>query len=169
MLADARSDTFVREFLDGWLAMRKLGSMKPEGGGFNIYYDDNLEPAMRTESRLFFKHLLQTNGPIADFLDSDHTFVNRGLAKLYGIDWQAAEPSLGKPVEGLTREDLQPGGAGDAPSQGFVQIKLTDKRRGGLLGQASVLTLTANGVDTSPVIRGISSTVARMKTKHDRA
>ena len=155
MLADARADTFAREFLDGWLEMRKLGSMKPQGGGFNVYYDDNLEPAMRTESRLFFKRLLQTNGPIADFLDSDYTFVNRALAKHYGIDWQAAEPSLGKPVEGLTRHDLQPDGAGDSPSQGFVQVKLTDKRRGGLLGQASVLTLTANGVDTSPIIRGI--------------
>jgi len=155
MLADGRVDTFVREFLDGWLGMRKLGSMKPQGGGFNIYYDDNLEPAMRTESRLFFKRLLQTNGPIADFLDSDYTFVNRGLAKLYGIDWQTAEANLGKPMEGLTRDDLQPDGAGDSPSQGFVQVKLTDKRRGGLLGQASVLTLTANGVDTSPIIRGI--------------
>ncbi len=154
MLADARADTFVREFLDGWLAMRKLGSMKPQGAGTNIYYDDHLEPAMRTESRLFFKRLLQTNGPIADLLDSDYTFVNRGLAKLYGIDWQAAEPSLGKPVEGLTRDDLQPDGAGDSPSQGFAKVKLTDNRRGGLLGQASVLTLTANGVDTSPVIRG---------------
>jgi hypothetical protein len=109
---------------------------------------------MRTESRLFFKRLLQTNGPIADFLDSDYTFVNRALAKHYGIDWQAAEPSLGKPVEGLSRDDLQPDGAGDAPSQGFAKVKLTDKRRGGLLGQASLLTLTANGVDTSPVIRG---------------
>jgi hypothetical protein len=154
MLADARSDTFVREFLDGWLTMRKLGAMKPQGGGFSIYYDDHLEPAMRTESQLFFKRLLRTNGPIADFLDSDYTFVNRGLAKLYGIDWQTAEPGLGQPVEGLTRDDLQPDGAGESPSLGFVQVALTDKRRGGLLGQASVLTLTANGVDTSPVVRG---------------
>jgi hypothetical protein len=154
MLADARADTFVSEFLDGWLAMRKLGSMKPQGGGFSIYYDDNLEPAMRTETRVFFKRLLQTNGPIADLLDSDYTFINRGLAKLYGIDWRTVEGDLGKPVEGLTRDDLQPDGAGDSPSQGFARVTLTDKRRGGLLGQASILTLTANGVDTSPVIRG---------------
>jgi hypothetical protein len=152
MLSDPRADTFVSEFLDGWLTMRKLGSMTP---AFRVWYNDNLEPAMRTESRLFFKRLLQTNGPIADFLDSDYTFVNRALAKLYGIDWQSAEPNLGKPVDGLTRHDLQPDGAGDSPSQGFVKVTLTDKRRGGLLGQASVLTLTANGVDTSPVIRGI--------------
>jgi hypothetical protein len=155
MLADAHSDTFVSEFLDGWLAMRKLGSMKPQGAGFGIYYDDNLEPAMRTETRLFFKHLLQTNGPIAHLLDCDYTFVNRGLAKLYGFDWKIIEAELGKSVGGLTRDDLQPDGAGDSPSQGFARARLTDKRRGGLLGQASILTLTANGVDTSPVIRGI--------------
>ncbi len=151
MLADNRSDTFVSEFLDGWLAMRKLGSMAPV---FPVYFDDNLEPAMRKETLLFFKRLLQTNGPIADFLDSDYTFVNKALAKHYGIQWRDAEPDLGTPVQGLKPEDLRSDGAGDAPSQGFVQVKLTDKRRGGLLGHASVLTLTANGVDTSPVIRG---------------
>ena len=151
LLADPRSDTFVNEFLDGWLVMRKLGTMAPV---FPVYFDDQLEPAMRAETRLFFKRLLHVNGPIADFLDSDYTFVNRALAKHYGLDWQAAERRLGKPVKGLRDEDLQPDGAGAAASTGFVAVKLTDKRRGGLLGQASVLTLTANGVDTSPVIRG---------------
>jgi hypothetical protein len=48
-----------------------------------------------------------------------------------------------------------PDSEGHAPSLGFARVKLTDPRRGGLLGQASVLTLTANGVDTSPVIRGV--------------
>lgn len=151
MLADPRSDTFVNEFLDGWLAMRKLGSMAPV---FPVYFDDSLEPAMRKETRLFFKRLLHVNGPIADLLDSDYTFVNWALAKHYGIDWQTAAAQIGQPVEGLSPKDLQSAAAGSAPSLSFVPVKLTDRRRGGLLGQASVLTLTANGVDTSPVIRG---------------
>lgn len=154
LLADPRSDRFVGGFIDGWLTMQKLGSMKPQFPGSDSYYVDDPEPAMRMETRLFFKRLLQTNGPIADFLDSDYTFVNRGLAKLYRIDWPSVEPSLGKAVDGLTSADLQPDGEGEAPSQGFAFVKLTDRRRGGLLGQASVLTLTANGVDTNPVIRG---------------
>jgi len=154
MLADARSDRFVSEFLDGWLTLRKLGSMKPQGPGTDVYYTEDLEPAMRTETRLFFKRLLHTNGPIADLLDSDYTFVNRGLAKLYGLDWHTLEPNIGQPVDGLSSDDLQPDGAGSAPSQGFVRASLPDRRRGGVLGQASVLTLTANGVDTNPVIRG---------------
>ncbi len=151
MLADPRADTFVNEFLDGWLAMRKLGSMAPV---YPVYFDDGLEPAMRKETRLFFKRLLQTNGPIADLLDSDYTFVNWALAKHYKIDWQAAATQIGQPVEGLSPNDLHPTAAGSAPSLDFVPVKLTDRRRGGLLGQASILTLTANGVDTSPVIRG---------------
>ncbi len=152
LLADPRSDLFVSEFLDGWLALNKLGSMKPQGTAAGLYFNEDLEPAMRAETRLFFKRMLRTNGPIRDFLDSDYTFVNRGLAKLYGIDWKQVEPSVGKPVEGLTPADLQPDGA--TPSRAFALLKLNDKRRGGLLGQASVLTLTANGIDTNPVIRG---------------
>lgn len=152
LLDDPRSDTFVDEFLDGWLRLRKLGSMAPSG--FEVYYNDKLEPAMRKETRLYFKHLLQTNGPIADLLDSDYTFVNRALAKHYKLDWKTAEADLGKPVDGLKADDLRNDAAGQAPSQNFVRVKLADRRRGGVLGQASVHTLTANGVDTSPVVRG---------------
>jgi hypothetical protein len=155
LLADPRSDMFVNEFLDGWLALNKLGSMKPQGEASSVYFDDDLEPAMRRETRLFFKRLLRTNGPISDFLDSDYSLVNRGLAKVYGIDWKQVEPLLGKPVDGLTPADLRSDDSGGAtPSRDFALVMLTDKRRGGLLGQASVLTLTANGVDTNPVIRG---------------
>ena len=152
LLADPRADTFVNEFLDGWLRLRKLGSMAPSG--FSVYYEDKLEPAMRKETRLFFKRLLQTNGPIADLLDSDYTFVNRALAKHYKLNLKIAQAKLGKRVDGLAPEDLRNDGAGSAPSQAFVQVKLPDRRRGGVLGQASVLTLTANGVDSSPVVRG---------------
>ena len=63
------------------------------------------------------------------FLDSDFTFVNKALADLYGFD-------------GVEGDD-------------FRRVDLDDPRRGGLLGQASVLTVTANGVDTSPVLRGV--------------
>ncbi len=152
LLADLRFDVFINEFLDGWLTLNKLGSMKPQGAAASLYFSEDLEPAMRAETRLFFKRLLRINGPISDFLDSDYTLVNRGLAKVYGIDWNQVEPHLGEPVDGLTPADLQPDGA--TPSRAFALVKLGDRRRGGLLGQASVLTLTANGIDTNPVIRG---------------
>ncbi len=155
LLGDPRSDAFVEEFLNGWLALRKLGTMAPDVRKFANYYDDHLEPAMRTETRIYFQQLLNTNGPITRLLDSDFTFVNKELAKLYGIDAKALLKARGKEVEGLRSSDLVPDGDGHAPSLSFVPVKLSDARRGGLLGQASVLTLTANGVDTSPVIRGV--------------
>ena len=169
LLADPRSDAFVNEFLDGWLRLDKLGSMAPDPHRFRVYYDDRLEPAMRTETRLYFRHLLNTNGPIARFLDSDYTFVNKELAKFYGI----STSFNGKPRSGIRQNSrsqdskaegilansttrlLRQDGVGNSPTTRFSKVQLTDRRRGGLLGQASVLTLTANGVDTSPVIRGV--------------
>ncbi len=155
LLKDPRADVFGDEFLNGWLGLRKLGSMAPDRGKFGVYYSDDLEPAMRMETRLFFRQLLYSNGSIAQFLDSDYTFLNRELAKHYGIDPQVVTAAQGQAVEGLRPEDMVPSAGGIAPSLGFARVKLTDPRRGGVLGQASVLTLTANGVDTSPVIRGI--------------
>lgn len=155
MLDDARSEGFVEEFLDGWLGLRKLGAMAPDVRKFPVYYDKDLEPSMKTETRLFFRQLLHVNGSIDRFLDSDYAFINRELAQLYGIDPKLVEAGQGKPVEGLRAEDLVPDAYGSAPSLGFARVKLPDARRGGLLGQASVLTLTANGVDTSPVLRGV--------------
>jgi hypothetical protein len=84
---------------------------------------------MKQETQLFFGHILKNNLPVSNFIDSDFTFVNRGLAALYGM---------------AALDDAT-----------LVKVAITDKRRGGLLGHASVLTATANGIDTSPVIRGV--------------
>ncbi|PHS17436.1 MAG: hypothetical protein COA78_03050 [Blastopirellula sp.] len=129
MLDDPKSDAFIDGFLGSWLTLRDLGSTPPDRGQFRSFYQYDLGTAMREETRLFTRHLLQENLSIANFLDSDFTFVNKPLAKHYGIP---------------------------APKgTGFQKVELTDKRRGGLLGQASVLTVTANGIDTSPVVRGV--------------
>ena len=155
LLEDPRADAFVDEFLDGWLSLRKLGTMAPDVHKFAKYYDDDLEPAMRMETRLFFSHLVNTNGPITRLLDSGDTFINKELAELYGIDPKLVTEAQGRPVAGLRSEDVVPDAEGNAPSLAFAQVKLPTSWRGGLLGQASVLTLTANGVDTSPIIRGV--------------
>lgn len=155
MLDDPRAEAFVDEFLDGWIGLRKLGTMAPDVQKFSVYYDEGLEAAMRRETRLFFRQLLNTNGPISHLLDSSDSFINKELAKLYSIDPKLVAEARNHPIPGLHPKDLVPDGAGAAPSLAFAQVKLPDSRRGGLLGQASVLTLTANGVDTSPVIRGV--------------
>ncbi len=133
LLASPKSEACVKGFLDSWLNLRSLGDMPPDRDAFERYYAHDLQNAMRRETQLFTRHLLDHNESIVRFLDADYTFVNRPLAKLYGM--------------------------GDAvsPADGHVfrQVKLADPNRGGLLGQGSVLTVSANGVETSPVTRGV--------------
>ncbi len=84
-----------------------------------------------TETQLFFHHLIKHDLPIAHLIDSDYTFANSKLAQYYGLD--------------------------DRPGRlTFSKVSLQDcPERGGLLGQASVLSASTNGVETSPVTRGV--------------
>lgn len=129
MLADSRSEAFYEGFLDSWLALRDLGGMPPDRREFAEYYEKDLRPLMLKETRLFTRHLMDQNLSLMNFLDSDFTFANRTLARFYGLP--------------------------DMKGYEFRKVALNDMRRGGLLGQASVLTVTANGIETSPVTRGV--------------
>lgn len=133
LLASPRSNRFVAAFLDSWLNLRSLGDMPPDRTTFVDYYADDLQDAMLRETRLFARDLIDRNASVLAFLDSDHSFVNRNLAKLYGM------------------ADLVPPDSGHE----FRRVALSDRNRGGLLGQGSILTVTANGIETSPVTRGI--------------
>lgn len=132
LLDDPRSRRFSRSFADQWLSLDKLGSMPPDTKGeFRVYYSNRLEPAMLEETRQYFHHVLHENRSVREFVDSDYSFVNSGLANLYGVPFKGD----GGPFRRVTFP--------------------ADSPRGGLLTQGSVLTLTANGVDTSPVERGV--------------
>ena len=128
MLADPRSERFVRHFVRRWLDLDNIGTMPPSQD-FLVYYRDNLESAMREETEMFFRHVLNNNLPLREFLEGDYSFLNRELALHYGI-------------KGVQGNELQ-------------RVSLKGSRRGGLIGQGAFLTASANGVDTSPVVRGI--------------
>ncbi|TWU58367.1 DUF1592 domain-containing protein [Rubripirellula reticaptiva] len=130
MLQDPRAEAFIVNFTNSWLHLNELGSMPPDTQKFTSYYDRQLEPLMRRETQLFFAEVLHKNLSIEHFIDSDFTFANRYLAAHYGL------PTI----------------EGDE----FRRISLPkNSLRGGLLGHASVLTATSNGVESSPVTRGI--------------
>lgn len=133
MLADPKSRAFVEGFLDSWLNLRAIGDMPPDRDAFERYYMQDLRVAMRTETQMFTRYLLDHNQSIVNFLDSKFTFLNKPLAKLYGMD--SAIDSVG--------------------GQNFRKVEITEPNRGGLLGMASILTVSANGIETSPVTRGV--------------
>lgn len=131
MINDPKAASFVEGFAMQWLSLDELGSMRPseDDRAYRIYYSQNIEEAMRDETMYYFKYILGQNRPITEFLDSDYTFLNKGLAQLYGI-----------PFEG--GHDMR-----------LVQLP-ENSVRGGLLGHGSIHAITSNGVETLPVDRG---------------
>ncbi|MFT5093314.1 MAG: hypothetical protein ACI8P0_000291 [Planctomycetaceae bacterium] len=128
MLADTRAERFTKSFTAQWLHLRKVGMFPPDQ---KIYpnYDSNLEQSMVGETQAFFKEVLDHGLTLREFIDSDWTMVNPRLARFYRIP--------------------------DITQDRFQRVSLTpDTNRGGLLTQASVLSLTSDGTRHRPVHRG---------------
>ncbi len=131
LLGDARAERFVKAFLDYWLDLRKLNNTSPDESLYPDYYlDDYLVESAGNETRAFFTEMLRKNLPARNIAASDFAMLNEKLAELYGI----------------------PGVKGSA----IRAVPLpADSVRGGLMTQASILKVTANGTTTSPVLRGV--------------
>ena len=127
MLADPRAAALTENFAGQWLQIRNLRTVNPDPGRFPAF-DDALRFAMQRETELFFESIVREDRSILDFLDINYTYLNERLAKHYGI----------KGVKG----------------DEFRKVMLKGDRRGGVLTQASVLTITSNPTRTSPVKRG---------------
>jgi hypothetical protein len=128
MLADPKAERFITNFTGQWLGLRKIDATTPDKR-FYPEFDDGLKLAMVKETQLFFRELLDHDLSVRNFVHSDFSLLNSRLAELYRI----------------------PGVQG----QQFRKTTLpADAHRGGLLGQAAILKITANGTTTSPVIRG---------------
>ncbi len=127
MLADPKSDALVTNFAEQWLFLRNLKSSAPNLDTFPDF-DDNLRQAMKQETELFFGSIIHEDRGAMDLLNADYTFLNERLARHYGI----------------------PGIYGSQ----FRRVHIDDPARRGLLGQASILTVTSYPARTSPVQRG---------------
>src|SRR6185503_10356034 len=127
MLADERATTLAKTFASQWLYLRNLRASAPDMYVFPDF-DDNLRQSAIRETELLFETIVRENRPLTELLSADYTYVNERLARHYGI------PNI----------------YGDQ----FRRIALTDERRYGLLGHASVLTLSSYPNRTSPVSRG---------------
>ncbi len=128
LLADPKSDAFVQNFAGQWLGLREVGS-NPPAADLYPQYDRHLEVSIVDESRAFFAEILRHDLSVMNFVGSDFVVINERLARFYGI----------------------PNVRGDQ----FRRVAVPDGvHRGGVVTQASILTITSNGTRTSPVKRG---------------
>ena len=131
MLADPKARRFVGDFTGQWLDLRKVNDTTPDKELFPEYYgDDLLVESAVAETEATFAAMLRENLPAQAVVDADFVIVNERLAELYGI----------------------PGVNGDALRKVAVP---PGSPRGGFLSQSSVMKVTANGLTTSPVLRGV--------------
>jgi mono/diheme cytochrome c family protein len=145
MLKDPKAHALVDNFFMQWLQLRRLSTVAPDRKLFPTF-DEDLRAAMSKETDLFVSEVVREDRSILDFLDADFTYLNRTLAKHYGI----ADTNGNRRGEKAVRPDGRP----IFSNREFVRVSLADGERGGLLTQASVLTVTSNPTRTSPVKRG---------------
>lgn len=144
LLADPKSSELVKRFALQWLQIQRLEWIAPDAKLFPAF-NDRLRAAMLKETELFFDSIVREDRSVLDLLDANYTFLNEPLARHYGII-DTNGNLLGQ----------KPSGPKGTPLRGeaFQRVTLQDRTRGGLLTQASVLTVTSNPTRTSPVKRG---------------
>ena len=127
MLANPKAAAFSDNFSGQWLEIRNLDQIRPDRKQFPAFGGD-LRNAMRRETVMFFDSIMREDRGIFDFVAADYTFLNERLALHYGIS-------------GVTGPE-------------FRRVHLDGAQRGGVLTQASVLTVSSYPTRTSPVLRG---------------
>ena len=146
MLKSPQAEALVQNFALQWLQLRRLQSFAPDRKLFPAF-NEPLRATMLRETELFFGEIVRENRSVLELLDGNFTYLNAVLAKHYGIADTVGNPVTTKP------KDKRPGG--DAfRGETFVRVSLPTAERGGLLTQASILTVTSNPTRTSPVKRG---------------
>ncbi|WP_165229688.1 DUF1592 domain-containing protein [Aquisphaera insulae] len=128
MLSDPKSRSMAEDFAGQWLRVGSLADLAEPDRRLFPEYTPELRDAMVEEAVAYFHAILREDRPVLELFESHYTFLNDRLARHYGI-------------------------AGvDGPE--FRRVELPDRRRGGVLGMAAVLTLTSYPRRTSPVLRG---------------
>jgi cytochrome c5 len=127
MLRDPRSQSLVDNFASQWLQLGRLAGTVPDADEYPEF-DENLRDALLEETRLFVSNQLREDRSVVDLLSANYSYVNERLGRHYKIP--------------------------NVYGSHFRRVTFTDGVRGGLLGQASIMTVTSYPNRTSPVVRG---------------
>jgi hypothetical protein len=143
LLKDPKASALVESFAVQWLQLRPLQNHTPDPELFDDF-SDKLRADMLTETELFFGEILKEDRSILDLIDSNYSFVNERLARHYGVEYPGKSNRFGG-FGGRRRF----GG-----NEKFEKVIFKNGERGGLLTQASILTVNSNPTRTNPVKRG---------------
>ena len=124
------AEAFLQEFPHAWLQLDRINFMAPDPDRFPLYDRKRLSDDMINEALHFFRHMIDNNLPIPEFLSANYSFINADLARVYQIENVAQDSK-------------------------FRKHTFNDRRRGGLLGMGAFLTLTADSLSTSPIHRAV--------------
>ncbi|QDU87624.1 hypothetical protein Pla175_09890 [Pirellulimonas nuda] len=156
MLADPRSDALVESFFKQWLGLRNLATIDRDADHFPAW-SGRLRTAMLRETQELCREIIREDRSLLELLDADYTYVNPRLAEHYGIEFEGRDPEQmyydgpGFPANRRKRGGRREGDYVDEDR--WVRVPSPPHRRG-VLTHASVLALTANPIETSPVKRG---------------
>lgn len=131
MITDPKSDRFIASFTDQWLNLKEIGFTTPDPRRFREF-DPVLQNSMVEETRAFVAELIREDLSVRNFVQSDFAMLDTRLKTHYRLDKA--------PVK---------------PGQGLQKVPVSARARNGLITQASVLKVTADGSVTSPILRGI--------------
>lgn len=127
---ESQAKPFLRAFPFAWLKLNDINFMAPDPDYFHHYHRKRVSEDMVDEALHFFRHAIDENIPVTEFISADYSFVNADLAKVYDLD--------------------------DVPADStFRKYRFADGTRGGLLGMSAFLTITADSLGTSPIHRAI--------------
>ncbi len=125
-----KTEPLLRAFPYAWLELNDINFMAPDPDHFRHYHRKQVSQDMIDEALHFFRHAIDKNIPLPEFISADYSFINADLAQVYGVD--------NVPQDSVLRK-----------------YTFTDGRRGGLLGMGAFLTVTADSLGTSPIHRAI--------------
>jgi hypothetical protein len=128
LIEDPKFARFIADFSHSWLQLADINFTNPDG---KLYpeYDAYLQWSFLAETQAYLRYLIEANRDVSEMVESRYAMLNERLAEHYSLDG----------IEGpeIRKVDLP-----------------TDSVRGGLLSQGAILKVSANGTNTSPVVRG---------------
>jgi hypothetical protein len=131
MLADPKARRLSAEFFGQWLGFYRFDQYKGVDTTRFPEFTEDVKAAMYDESVSFCEYIVRNDRPVSELLNADYTFLNKTLAKYYGIPKEVKSTTAAEKVDGAS-----------------------EFQRGGLLRLGTVLTTTSAPLRTSPVKRG---------------